>query len=91
MDNFDYKKYISEGKLLKESDLNEDLSQHKLNTGNIYELPNGDIVVITIGHDDSHAIHYTGMNPEKGTTYTENQPYEKMIKNITQWVIVRES
>ena len=73
------------------SDANESVNEAKLNTGNIYELPNGHIVKITSGQNDSSYIYYTAFDPESGKTYKEDQPYDKMIKTVSKWKVVRES
>ena len=85
MNNFNLKKYLTEGNLKTESNN----TPYRLETDDIYKTPSGKLIIITIGKDISNQIQYIILDPESAEVDIEEQPYEKIKKNNT-WTIISE-
>ena len=63
---------------------------YKLETGNVYLLPNGQILTITSGIDQGERLTYTIFTPKTGETAEEWNHYKKMVSNPGKWKILHE-
>jgi len=71
--------------------LNEAKAKYKLETGNVYKTPMGDIITITSGVDNGERLTYTIFHPKTGETAKEWNHYKKMVANPGKWDILNES
>ena len=80
----------SQPRMRNESEIGVKTPPYKLETGNVYLLPSGQILTMTSGVDQGERLTYTIFTPKTGETAEEWNYYKKMVRNPGKWKILHE-